>query len=318
MVGVFLLCRIIFISICIVTTIFGSVLIYTAFGSKSSLRNNSNVIFLSLVTADLITALTVMPLEIVHLRYHPDWPFGKQLCKIWNTNFVNFASLSVINLSIISLERLWALRRPFKYDSSMISSKAIVLITCLWLYAFLSGTYSYFIWTPRTELDGCMALSAPIEYGIPLLLINVLVPFIVCIITYVKIFRISQTHVRNITMFEENCRNNNWVNGKRKHVIKLLLTRKSTVTLGLLVGSFTVCYFPFFIFHIIDGTLIEGLANRHYIENIMKWLIFVSNSTDWALYGLLNRDFRQSIFRVLRKVTAKRNSVTVVRSVNAQ
>lgn len=313
MVDLFRVCGMVFITFCFATTIFGFILIYTAFFKKSSLRNNSNAIFLSLVTADLMTSLAVMPLEVTYLWFHPQWPFGDTLCRTWNTMFVTFASLSVISLCVISLERLWALKRPFKYDCSMISTKVMILLALLWLYGLFSGIYSFFIWNSKGSSVVCKHLSAPLEYAIPMLLINVLVPYIVCIVTNAKIFRISHTHIRNITQFEENCRNNTWVNGKRKHVIKLLLTRKSTVTLGLLVGSFTVCCFPFFIFHTIDAAFYEKLSYRYYSENVMKWLFFIGTSTNWALYGLLNRDFRLAIFRILRKMTARKNSVTTVR-----
>lgn len=312
MVEPFRLCGLVFISLCIAVTLAGSLLIYIAFSKKSSLRNNSNALFLSLVTADLMTALTVMPVELVDLWYYPQWPLGATMCRLWSTLFVAFALLSVITLAIISLERLLALKRPFHYDCSVVSTKVLVILSSLWLYGFLTGVASFFAWDIDDNSNECKSLSVGLEYGIPLLLINVLLPYGTCIVTYTLIFRISRSHVRNITSFEEN--GNNVVKGRRKNIIALLLTRKSTITLGLLVGSFTICCMPFFIFHVIDAVMEEKISYRYHSENVMKWLVFFSGSTNWALYGLLNRDFRQAMLKILRRFQVKNDSVTMVRS----
>jgi hypothetical protein len=296
------------IPLCMVATVCGSFLIYLAFYRKPSLRNNSNIFFLSLVTADLLTAVSVMPIEVAHLSQYPIWPFGRKICRLWNTFFVTFATLSVCTLCAISVERLWALSRPFRYDSSEISLKSFIILAALWMYAFLSGIYSFFIWRKERESSICNDLSASPEYAAPLLVINVVLPYGTCLLAYGKIFRISHEHVKNI-MFTTSNPNNNWINGKRKRIVLHLIARKSTFTLGLLVGSFTICCFPFFVFHIIDGALNEKIPNRYCIGNITKWLFFVCSSTNWALYGLLNKDFRLIVLRILKKIKFRKNRV---------
>lgn len=302
-----------FIPFCMTSTICGSSTIYLAVYRKPSLRNHSNIFFLSLVTADLLSAISVMPMEAVHLYYSPVWPFGKVLCRLWNTFFVTFASLSVCTLCAISAERLWALLRPFRYDSSEISIKTFIILVSLWSYAFLSGVYSFFIWRVDKEGSSCSDLSAPFDKAAPLLIINVLLPYITCLVAYGKIFKISHDQERNISL--ATVFSNNRINRKRKRIISHLLVRKSTLTLGLLVGSFTVCCMPFLIFHVIDGALKKGLPNRLYVMNITKWLFFVCSSSNWALYGLLNKDFRKTMLGIVGNIKFfRKNRVAFVQN----
>ncbi|XP_031567213.1 tyramine/octopamine receptor-like [Actinia tenebrosa] len=237
-----------------------------------------------------------MPIEAAHLYYSPIWPFGKVLCRLWNTFFATFASLSVCTLCAISAERLWALLRPFRYDSSEISVKTLIILVSLWIYAFLSGVYSFFIWDVDEEGFCFSDLSAPFDKAAPILIINVLLPYATCLVAYGKIFKISHKQEKNICLTTVNCSNK--INSKRKRIVSHLLVRKSTVTLGLLLGSFTLCCMPFLVFHIIDAA-VEHLPNRLYVSSITKWLFFVCSSSNWALYGLLNKDYRKTMMEIV-------------------
>ena len=270
-----------------ILTIFGDVLVYAAFYFNSNLRTRTNAFFLSLVTADILLALFVMPLEAVLLSYYPYWPLGETVCNIWSSMFVALASASICNLCAIGIDRFLAISRALRYCSD-ISTAVVVSLVFLWSFALLSGITSYFIWTQPNPLV-CAMLTAPLEKSVLFLVFDVLVPFTISLITYAKIFQISRQQARKITATQ------GWV-CRRSH--SLSTSRKSAKTLSLLVGAFAICFVPFLVFHAVDGALEEKLPHRLYFGSVVKWLTFFNSSINWALYGVLNVDYRKALIKI--------------------
>ena len=277
-----------FVCFLIVVTIFGDVLVYAAFYLNSNLRTRSNVFFLSLVTADILLALFVMPLEAVLLSYYPYWPLGGTACNIWSSMHVALGSASVCNLCAIAIDRFLAISRALRYCSD-ISITVVISLVFLWSFTLLSGIASYFIWNQPNPLV-CSMLTAPLEQSVLFLVFNLLVPFIVCLITYTKVFQISRQQSRKIATTQ------GWV-CRRSH--SLSLARKSAKTLSLLVGVFAICFVPFVAFHALDGALKGELPNEFYFGSVVKWLTFSNSAINWALYGLLNVEYKKALMKIL-------------------
>lgn len=268
-------------------TVFGDVAVYAAFFLNHHLRTRTNVLFLSLATSDILLALFVMPLEVVRLSHYPYWPLGETACNFWNSAFVALGSASVCNLCAISVDRFLAISRPLRYRSD-ISTAVVVSLVLLWSFAFFSGLGSYFIWTQPNPLE-CTELSAPLTKSILLMVFDLLVPFLICLLTYAEIFQISRQQARRIAAtrrWEE--RGNNY----------LSMERKSAKTLGILVGVFAITFLPFLVFHALDGAFEEKLPNRFYYGSVVKWLTFASSAINWALYGCLNQQYREALYKV--------------------
>ena len=276
-----------FLCILIVLTVFGDVLVYAAFYFNSNLRTRTNAYFLSLVTADILLALFVMPLEAVLLWYYPYWPLGEIACNIWSSMFVALGSASVCNLCAIGIDRFLAISRALRYCSD-ISTNVVVSLVFLWSFTLFSGIASYFIWTQPNPLV-CSMLTAPLERTVLFLVFNLLVPFAICLLAYAKIFQISRQQARKITTTQ------GWV-CRRSH--SLSMARKSAKTLSLLVGVFAICFLPFLVFHAVDGALEEKLPNQFYLGSVVKWLTFSNSAINWALYGVLNVEYRKELIKI--------------------
>ena len=271
----------------IVLTVFGDVLVYAAFYLNNNLRTRTNAIFLSLGTADILLALFVMPLEVVMLSYYPYWPLGEAFCNIWSSMFVALGSASVCNLCAIGIDRFLAISRPLRYCSD-ISSSLVVSLVFLWSFTLFSGIASYFIWTQPNPLV-CSMLTAPLEYSVLFLVFDLLVPFVICLVTYAKVFQISRQQARKITATRR------WVDRKSNSLFR---ERKSAKTLSLLVGTFAITFLPFLIFHALDGAFEETLPNRFYFGSAVKWLTFSNSAINWSLYGILNLEYRETFVKI--------------------
>lgn len=275
-------------------TFVGDVAVYTAFYLNGNLRTRANALFLSLATSDILLAVFVLPFEVVRLSCYPHWPLGETACNIWNSVFVALGSASICHLCAISIDRFLAISRPLRYSND-ISAGVLAAIVFLWSFAFLSGLGSYFIWTQPNPLE-CAELSAPLTRSVLLLVFNLLVPFVICLLTYAKIFRISRQQAKRIAA---TCR---WIERRNNY---LSVERKSAKTLGILVGVFTFTYFPFLVFHALDGAFHEKLPNRFYFGSVVKWLTFVSSAVNWVLYGCLNKEYREALYRIFRFLGCK-------------
>jgi len=260
----------------------------------------------SLATSDILLALFVLPFEVVRLSYYPHWPLGETACNIWNSVFVALGSASVCHLCAINIDRFLAISRPLRYCSD-ISAGVLASVVFLWSFAFLSGLGSYFIWTQSNPLE-CTELSAPLTKSVPLLVFNLLVPFVISLLTYAKIFHISRQQAKRIVA---TCR---WIERRSN---RLSMERKSAKTLGFLVGVFSFTYLPFLIFHALDGAFDEKLPNRFYFGSVVKWLTFCSSAMNWGLYGYLNKEYREALcrmfnflgFKVCRRETNQINDI---------
>ena len=285
-------CAIIFL---IFLTILGDLAVYAAFFLNRSLRKRTNVFFLSLVTSDILLALLIMPLEIVRLSNYPYWPFGPTVCNVFNSGFVSLGSASICNLCATGIDRYLAISRPLRYCRE-ISNTIVASIAFIWLFAFISGFISYFIWSRSRPLI-CADLSAPLTYSVLLLLFDLLAPFVICLFVYAKIFRISRQQARRIN---STCR---WI-GREHHYTSQV--KKSAKTLSILVGLFALAYLPFLIFHAIDGAFNEQLPNRFYFGGVVKWLVFANSSFNWAVYGFLNKEYRKALLKICGALWCKR------------
>lgn len=279
------------ISCLIPLTIFGDIAVYAAFYLYRTLRTRTNAFFLSLLTSDILLALLVMPLEVIRLSHYPYWPLGQTLCNVFNSAFVSLGSASICNLCATGIDRYLAISRPLRYCSD-ISNTVVASIAFLWSFAFISGFISYFIWTQSHPLV-CADLSAPLSSSVLLLVFNLLVPFVICLLMYAKIFRISRQQARKIASTRR------WVGGEHYNLSQ---ERKSAKTLGTLVGLFALAFLPFLIFHALDGAFEEQLPNRFYFGSVVKWLVFVNSAINWALYGFLNKEYREALFKISNAV----------------
>ena len=144
--SVFTTAGVLVVTVAITVTLTGDCLIYAAFYSNMSIRTRANLFFLSLITADVLQALFVMPLELVRIIYEPFWPIGDLTTKLWNSLFVCFGTASACNLAAIGVERYLAITRPLTHHCAIISRRTLAAVSFVWIYAILSGICSFFAW----------------------------------------------------------------------------------------------------------------------------------------------------------------------------
>lgn len=123
-----------FLSLIILSIIFGNGLVIASVVLCRKLRSVTNLFTVSLALADLALAFLVLPLSVVYMALPPEWgwPFGWTLCRFWMSCDVTCCTASIIHLCLISLDRYIAITDPLRYKSRMSKRNASFVIACAW------------------------------------------------------------------------------------------------------------------------------------------------------------------------------------------
>jgi len=115
-------------------TIGGNALVMAAVICEPCLRHNiTNYFIVSLAVADLVIGAVVMPFSIVLEAGDGWWPFGADWCDVWHSLDVLASTASILNLSVIALDRYWAITDPITYPTRMSTGRAVVFIGLVWI-----------------------------------------------------------------------------------------------------------------------------------------------------------------------------------------
>jgi len=115
-------------------TIAGNTLVMAAVVCEPCLRHNvTNYFIVSLAVADLVIGAVVMPFSIVLEVSDGWWPFGADWCDGWHSLDVLASTASILNLSVIALDRYWAITDPITYPTRMSTGRAVVFIGLVWV-----------------------------------------------------------------------------------------------------------------------------------------------------------------------------------------
>ncbi|XP_071945634.1 alpha-2A adrenergic receptor-like [Antedon mediterranea] len=183
--------------------VFGNILVIVSIiGYQSLRRTKTNRYLLSLAISDLLVGL-VIPIGLVS-KYFPDFFFRSvQICVMPFCLMITLCCASIFNLMALSFDRYVAITNPLKYPLLMTSSRSNAIIACAWSGAILVGTTPLYwheeayYWGDTGELFLCTWDTIITDlYIIGFANIGLLLPIVVILILYSKIFKIAVNHSR--------------------------------------------------------------------------------------------------------------------------
>lgn len=187
------------LSLIILSTIVGNVLVIISVFTYRPLQNVQNMFIVSLAVADITVAVLVMPLNAAYTLMSR-WQFGLPVCKMWLTCDVLCCTASILHLSAIALDRYWAIHDPINYASQRTLKRVLLMIAGVWVTSLVISAPPLVGWndwpdeftddTPcmLTEERGYVVYSASGSFYIPLLIMTVV---------YVKIFEAAKDRLRS-------------------------------------------------------------------------------------------------------------------------
>uniref|UniRef100_T1KL44 G-protein coupled receptors family 1 profile domain-containing protein n=1 Tax=Tetranychus urticae TaxID=32264 RepID=T1KL44_TETUR len=82
---------------------------------------------------------------------------------------------------------------------------------------------------------------------------------------------------------------------------RLLAETKAAKTVGIIVGGFIICWFPFFTIYLIRGYCRDQNCVPKLLLTIFTWLGYTNSAVNPIIYGLFSRDFRRAFKNIICK-----------------
>jgi hypothetical protein len=220
---------------------FGNLLMICGILSTKRFRNPSHYFLISLCTSDLLCSIFVMPLGIV-TAVSGSWEYGEISCYFWLIVDMMCCSTSVLNLALVSLDKYLSIIKPLRYTDIQTPRNAFFMITAVWMEGILTASVPLFgLWKMKnhSEVNVCVfSWFFPPFYYIFVLSVNLLLPFVVMLYAYTRIYATARRQLHRISVLFQQ-QNQSGV------AIRIIKQNKASKKLGVLLGVFVLCWSPY-------------------------------------------------------------------------
>lgn len=188
------------LSLIIILTIIGNVLVILSVFTHKPLRIVQNFFIVSLAVADLTVAILVMPLNVAYSLLGR-WFFDIHICKMWLTSDVMCCTASILNLCAIALDRFWAITDPINYAQKRTLKRVLLMIGGVWVLSLIISSPPLIGWNDWPSPDRFLeearcTLTERQGYVIYSSLGSFFIPLFIMTIVYVEIFIATKRRLR--------------------------------------------------------------------------------------------------------------------------
>ncbi|XP_055381571.1 octopamine receptor beta-2R isoform X2 [Condylostylus longicornis] len=81
---------------------------------------------------------------------------------------------------------------------------------------------------------------------------------------------------------------------KDKHLIKMKREHKAARTLGIIMGTFILCWLPFFLWYVITTLCGDSCPCPDVVVAVLFWIGYFNSTLNPLIYAYFNRDFREA------------------------
>jgi len=284
-------------------TLTGNILVIISVIIFRKLHTIPNMFVMSLASADFLMGLLVVPLGS-HLLVAGEWKLGQAACTMWTCVDVLSVTASICTLCVIAVDRYYAITMPFKYSRNMTRSRARYVIAAIWIIAIVTAFFPMYqgLWKTGLPEDQicfenpkCCEFRANTGYTILSSLISFYFPLFIMIFSYSIVFKTAIKQRSKIQNSEGIFRRAS-MPGSRA----LLWSKReyrAVFTMGIIMGTFVICWLPFFI-----SNIIQVLCNRCIPMtwfSVLNWLGYINSFFNPLIY-CHSKEFLQAFKRIFK------------------
>ncbi|XP_054899480.1 LOW QUALITY PROTEIN: adenosine receptor A2b [Poeciliopsis prolifica] len=285
-----------------VLSICGNVLVCWAVAINSTLKNATYYFLVSLAVADILVGCLAIPFAIIIsvglcLNFYG--------CLFLACFVLVLTQSSIFSLLAIAIDRYLAVKIPLRYKELMTGKTARKIIAILWILSFVIGLIPFFGWNLKnsswensssvnnTKCKECYFESVvDMQYMVYFnFFVCVLVPLLIMLGIYVKIFTVARKQLRQI---ELKCVGN----GDNQNKSLLQKEIRAAKSLSIIVGLFTLCWLPVHILNCL--TLFYGdLKKPVFVMYVAIILSHANSAINPIIYAYRIQDFRSTFRKIL-------------------
>ena len=296
------------ILVCLIILAFvGNVLVCVTVFKSARLRTIPYMLITNLAVSDILMAIVCMPISL-HVLISGKWPFSSSVCDMHGFFIFTFGIVSQVNMSVIAINRYFALCRPFECKAIFTKINVLSMILILWILPSVASVpplvgWGYYAFHPGKAL--CIyAFHVNMIYAMIVKILFIAFPMGLIVFSYTRCILAIKSSNRQIREMSDDPSSVGQESRKAREV-------RATWTMLFSTLGFSMCWLPVSVIDFIETSRGGGNLPRQ-VFMLNGFLIFLSSTINPLIYWLSNRDFRKA-FRQVILCRARGNEILPVR-----
>ena len=249
-----------------------NVLVIAAVKRRPRLQTNANIMLACLAVTDVLTGLTAQPLYASWMTLKTLGISNSALYLVYELFFTTLAPCSFLHLALVVLERLVAIKFPFRYHYIVTMRNIKLAVPFCWVYGILY----------------CMVLQFG-DNKFMMYYIWVALPFVSCfvfiIVSYLVLYFETRRHQRRIKTQQL----------PREDVERYVTDNRALKTTVYVVGSVSLCLVPMCLYYLLRafGFHLVKESNRA----MLRTFLMLNSFLNPLIYCWRQKEMRQYLFK---------------------
>ena len=226
-----------------------------------------------------------------------------------------FASVSLLQITVISIERAIAVTWPFKYQSYVSSKREKKTVICIWSFSLIL-MFAAFLRIPiHSEIYSLVIFFTATTTMLFIPVVLIIISYTLVVVSAYQNLRQDRKRMKMFTIFiKQGHPESELLNGRPKSARKGKLSAvrcreiKLSVNVALIVLPFLFCWVFYIFVHIYEHVMDYQFSSSSFVNWFIFHLPFTVSSMNPVFYLLLTRSLRNTVkLMIQRKIKSKLN-----------